>query len=785
MSTPSPPSRGAQSVFVDGLHTIFSFLTRLDVASASATCRLWSSAARSEPPRRVRCRVYSVEELHELTQAATGRHVGQIDLCGAGSDLALVLAAALPHLTDMTCEVDVKLLQDGASLAFPSTLRALDIQIVELRDQLWTVWRSLRFLLSQVARVPLTTLRVRLKTEESGVLSPGVIKAADSIRPLLALRETLTDLQVPREFTWLPEQIAILRSLPHLTRLVVQRGEWGGGEWRPEELAMIAADPTPVQIQSVGSFQSPTPSTLDSISRLAPALTDLTIRYVFGGAQPLACFERLLKLHTLKINFDAEIKPAVCMQALAHCTSITDLALSHIKLRDAHLRTLLPSLPRLHRLHLSSGLDGLTCLSSVGESLVHLTIILGTIMPPARSLVKLRPLRRLQSLRMEMLCEKRRPTATEAAPTDSTLTNNDENTVFLPSLETMDLTLCGEGAVNLISLGRLPQLHTCLLRQSRDAKSELAPLLLFLAHTPSLAKITLSHPSLADAHLCALLPLLPKLHHLDLLRSSLGGVGFASSVKHLAHTLQSLNVSGAMPLRELRHLRALRELRHLTINVNITDESASSDSGLTAAAAHTIDAELVPFASLTTIAIDVLTAETGASPDLTFLGRMPALRVATITASVALEPQSIVDALVHSTRLTHVDLRTPLMTCDHLTALVQPLIMLRDLSVNSTCDFGDLSFARLPHLSRSLHRLSLQLGNSPSLTSMWPLRALTQIRHLTLRIAPPPSHDPTLVSPLVTRLREQVADFDLQSEDREFRDFWPHINAAYAAFTIN
>lgn len=90
-----------------------------------------------------------------------------------------------------------------------------------------------------------------------------------------------------------------------------------------------------------------------------------------------------------------------------------------------------------------------------------------------------------------------------------------------------------------------------------------------VSHCTRIDVLRLSHAGLTSAHLCSLLSALPLIWHLTLVSmDSLATLEFASSVAHLARTLESLAIvdCAALPPVELRHLDALVTLQELQLH---------------------------------------------------------------------------------------------------------------------------------------------------------------------------------------------------------------------------
>jgi hypothetical protein len=116
-----------------------------------------------------------------------------------------------------------------------------------------------------------------------------------------------------------------------------------------------------------------------------------------------------------------------------------------------------------------------------------------------------------------------------------------------------------------VLLSRLPRLVD--LRMGCHASVNVDLCVAALARCPQLTKLTFRHDLLTDAHLCTLLPQLPRLASLHLVGyPALTSLCFLSATAHLQHTLKELDLrdfAACSPL-ELIHLRGLTSLQTLS-----------------------------------------------------------------------------------------------------------------------------------------------------------------------------------------------------------------------------
>ena len=183
----------------------------------------------------------------------------------------------------------------------------------------------------------------------------------------------------------------MLRSLPQLTQADF-------GDWSAEQLAWLAAEPIPIQLKSVGIIRRVGSAHAASLARL-PNLTFLSGGLMLEDASFIGS---LRKLQIVDLRCEPQVDVQRLMAALAQCSDISSLTLSHPQLGAAHLATLLPHLPRLDELRFVDcpELRSLSFLSSTPHltSILSKFVLVNCVSLPPSELVYVQQLGSLEEL---------------------------------------------------------------------------------------------------------------------------------------------------------------------------------------------------------------------------------------------------------------------------------------------------------------------------------------------------------------------------------------------------
>ena len=246
---PRPPS-AAQSLFTDGLHSVFRFLSLREVALALRTCSPWLAAASKERSRKARA-LLTPPQLLLLSRSALCQHVCSIVLSGDPCTLDdVALLAELPALTSIqplllnaqsllqaisatvedTKPEQQQRQQPQQPVVWPQRLRALEIRIEggEVPSDMQDAFmRARQFVIDSVARLgSITSLSLSLRTgSESGPESAAAACGALDLSPLVVGLPQLASLQIS-EWVASRSQLAAIRLMSSLTSLSINRGRW-------------------------------------------------------------------------------------------------------------------------------------------------------------------------------------------------------------------------------------------------------------------------------------------------------------------------------------------------------------------------------------------------------------------------------------------------------------------------------------------------------------------------------------------------------------------------------
>jgi hypothetical protein len=202
------------------------------------------------------------------------------------------------------------------------------------------------------------------------------------LQPLLDLRNTLTSLSCccvgdrHGANIWRRDQLDIIRGLTGLTDLSLR-----GGRLLLVELDQLTAgNPIPFQLKRLDLRDT----SIDD--RFAPSLARITTLTAFEPyyieLEDASFLGSMVQLEILRLDCDDIdiVDVPILLTALAHCSRIHTLHLSHPHFSDAHLTTLLSMLPHIRHVRLvcMGALTDLTFASAVshlGVTLESLTIL--------------------------------------------------------------------------------------------------------------------------------------------------------------------------------------------------------------------------------------------------------------------------------------------------------------------------------------------------------------------------------------------------------------------------
>ena len=328
------------------LESVFAFLSKGELAFALRVSRDWLSAVGSM--RRLGLEIrWAATSARVIVASAMGRHV--IALGGDLSDrmwfdteTLSILADRMAHLHRLSCWFDPPL--PDQPLAFPSSLRRLDVQMFETADA-----ADINAAIAAIGRLPLLD-ELTIQVDK---LDPQFSFAPLAALPLLRR----LDVDWPKGGPPNDAQVDQLRALPRLQEFNVSM--------TTPLLRLLLRQPHQLQWQQISL-----PRRLDDeTAALLPQLPSLTTLSQNMRCERFDWLRGLPNLTDICLSHDGQDLPvgraAPLVAGLQTCTKIEILLLADLPdLTAAHLAELLPRLPRLRELLLDRlSIDSLSFLA--------------------------------------------------------------------------------------------------------------------------------------------------------------------------------------------------------------------------------------------------------------------------------------------------------------------------------------------------------------------------------------------------------------------------------------
>jgi hypothetical protein len=213
------------------------------------------------------------------------------------------------------------------------------------------------------------------------------------IEPLLQLESTLTSLTI----LWRNSHgelsrghIDVIRSLGHLTHL-----DLTGGRLSVNELDLVTAEPTTLRIKRLKLSSTDVSAAAGPFLARVLTLTEFRPRSL--ALRDVSFIRQLVQLENIRLSCTFEVDVGLLISAVAQCTRIRTLSLSHPTMTDGHVCTLLSALPRIRELLLRR-MESLTTLS-FASVVPHLAVTLESLFLLTCKRVPLVELRHLHGLR--------------------------------------------------------------------------------------------------------------------------------------------------------------------------------------------------------------------------------------------------------------------------------------------------------------------------------------------------------------------------------------------------
>ena len=333
----------AQSLYADGLHSIFKFLTFKQMPPIVRTCRSWRAAASKEKSRSVAVEM-NPDRLALMATSPLRHHVSSLTVLAHSSVpfASIPALAALPHLIDLTLPIgptenEANLpAAPGMSLPLPapptseSPAGASAAAATQKGEQLPAAPKqqpavvSLPAVAAQwAAHWPPHLQRLTLRIQ-------GFEPSVQLFIELASCLPTLEDLNVEAEAN-VSLDLSPLQKLPLLARLTVGKAIVIGetqiqhinsleslryldvnfGKWSVEQLRLLGEPPSKLRLEELALGNTPlTPAYVAALSDLS-ALTCLHPSRVDPATLPLLChFTALRSVHLRFLRADLTRSPA-------------------------------------------------------------------------------------------------------------------------------------------------------------------------------------------------------------------------------------------------------------------------------------------------------------------------------------------------------------------------------------------------------------------------------------------------------------------------------------------
>jgi hypothetical protein len=393
---------------VDFIESITNYLTLPELALVSRLSRAWCGVAGEIQSRRFIVRI-SRDRVTPLIESDLRRHIVDLTISGANSpfthEMCKLLQAYMPQLRTLDCRIDCNVGPHDVHHRFPA-LTALNVGLVTSpvseASTVDTAWSHIQRAMDDIGRDDtLTTLTILIDDQSADPprrLSPANMPV-DVIRPLLQLRTTLTSLSFRcpnNRGQWQQGHIVLIRCLDRLTDL-----DLCDGLWDAQELSFLTDDGNdlaPFHLKRINLSQTiiknddiPALTRMPTLTTFEPGRIDVADVSFLGS---------MVQLEIATLICDAEVRLSLLIAAVVHCTRLHNLTIVHPELTDAHLCTLLPSLPHIRSLTIAGEkLSSLTFASTVSHLADTLTSLsLNWCRLPVDALHPLRSLRGLQRL---------------------------------------------------------------------------------------------------------------------------------------------------------------------------------------------------------------------------------------------------------------------------------------------------------------------------------------------------------------------------------------------------
>jgi hypothetical protein len=371
---------------VDFIESITTFLTLAELLWTSRVCRNWKLVTGEELNSRDDTVSLTRSQLLRLVSSPLRRHVATLDISYEKQAMLTrpwlkLVQMQLPQLRSLTCVIECTERPHDLHREFPA-LTTLDVRLfVPSTPSTAVAWSHVRRAMIDSTRVrTLTSLSISINSDSEWPdvkLSPENMPLG-ALQPLVGLRHSLTSLVFScpnHRAVWPDSHLHIIRTLDGLTDL-----SFPDYIWTPNELAALTTSesaPMPLQLKRINlkhTFIGDEYST--SLAHLI-TLTAFEPHYVMlADASFLASF---VQLEILRLCCKTIVDAPILLTAVACCSRIHTLWLSHPTINDANLTTLLSMLPHIRHVTLV-GMDALTDLtfasavSHLGVTLESLTI---------------------------------------------------------------------------------------------------------------------------------------------------------------------------------------------------------------------------------------------------------------------------------------------------------------------------------------------------------------------------------------------------------------------------
>jgi hypothetical protein len=368
---------------VDFIESITAFLTLKELVLTSRLCRNWTLTVDDVTPRDDAISLPH-NRLLRLISSPLRRHVIALHVNHSvrtwnmitHSELKLI-QFHLPNLRSVTCTIDCTVGPLDVHRDFPA-LTTLNVRLfVPSSPSTAVAWSHVRRAIIDITRVrTLSSLSIYIAyhSECRDVkLSPQNMPLG-VLQPLVDLRHSLTSLVFSCPCiggVWPRTHLNIIRALVNLTDLSLNDGRLSSHELN----GLTFGNPIPFQLKRIDFGRT---FIYDDHAAPLARLTTLTAFepscILLADASFIAS---LVQLEILRLDCTARVNVTTLLTALAHCTHIHTLYLSHPRVTDEQLTTMLSTLSHIRHFTL----DGMAALTDLAfaSAVSHLAVTLESL----------------------------------------------------------------------------------------------------------------------------------------------------------------------------------------------------------------------------------------------------------------------------------------------------------------------------------------------------------------------------------------------------------------------